>query len=118
VREAERLGRADAIHERRLALLIELSPDIWVRPMDLGGSSGSYHGGDLAYLARRRLVERRPRASWYSRPSWLYRRTLAGTNYLYPMEEPAQNTPCPAMEAAWKKSDRERNECLGPNTHR
>ena len=80
--DAKTLGATDAVHTRRMALLASTSPDVWERPMDLGGSSRSHHSSDLGYLVKRRLVEKRPRASGYTRPSWLYRRTMAGTHYL------------------------------------
>ena len=76
------LGSTDAIHERRLGILESLLPAGWLSPMVLGGHSGSHHSGDLRYLVDRELAERRARNSWYTRASYLYRRTGAGTNYL------------------------------------
>ena len=76
------LGRTADIHERRLSLLTELSVDRWERVMDMGGSNGSHHSNDLRYLVDRGLAEKRSRSSWYTRPSWLYRRTEAGTTHV------------------------------------
>ena len=62
--------------EREEEVLREMRGCGWVRPLDVGGHSRSYHSATLARLYRLGVVERRRRnASGYARPSYLYRLT-------------------------------------------
>lgn len=56
-------------------------PDMWFRPMDVGGHDASHHSHTLAKLVRKGLAERRKRRSIANviaqsrRGSWEYRAT-------------------------------------------
>jgi hypothetical protein len=60
--------------ERQEEVLREMPPGRWVRPLDVGGSSGSHHSCTLAALFRKGQVERRQRGVGGPRGSWEYRR--------------------------------------------
>lgn len=54
-------------------------PELWWRPMDLGGFDASHHSATAGTLAKRGLLERRDRGSIAGlRAVWLYRITDAG----------------------------------------
>ena len=87
--DADRQSRG-MLSERSFELLVHLAAfdlDLWLRPMDLGGTDGSHHSVTLQRLTRRGLVERRrrevpPVADLVElaerRGSWEYRATDAG----------------------------------------
>lgn len=55
-----------------LRSLSKAYPEIWFRPMDVGGQDASHHSATLRKLARRGLVTQTRRAG-HIRPSYLYR---------------------------------------------
>lgn len=97
------------LNKRELDVLRSLDDEIWVRPMEVGGSDGSHHSTTLARLARRGLVERHkschcgpgswrekellakgitPRWPWCAcKGSCRYRRTPAGHLAVLPTHE-------------------------------
>lgn len=68
--------------EREREVLKEMvlhHPQEWLRPMDLGGSDGSYHGGVLRRMVKKGLVEQKDRGSLAGiRAVSLYRITAKG----------------------------------------
>lgn len=56
--------------------------DVWVRPLDIGGTSQSHHSRILRRLVDLGLVERKERSARGSRPSYRYRITRLGESAL------------------------------------
>lgn len=67
------------VTERQFEVLQSLrgSPDLWLRPMDVGGTDGSHHSKTLAQLAGKGLAERILRGG-HTRAAWAYRATALG----------------------------------------
>ena len=64
------MSRIHATTDDLLEQLTDQPPEMWFRPMDLGGSDASNHSRVLAKLVRQGLVERRSRSG---RGSYEYR---------------------------------------------
>lgn len=63
---------------------VERAEDEWARPMDVGGTTGSYHGTYLARMTEKGWVERKRRdGAAVGRGSFLYRITAAGRDALH-----------------------------------
>ena len=62
---------------QRDLLYHQLSDEVWLTPMMMGGTDGSHHSGTLAQLVRKGLAERSNRGG-HTRNVWQYRRTRAG----------------------------------------
>lgn len=75
----------------------EWGDDGFARPMDVGGTDGSYHSAVLSQLVRRGLAEKRQRGGWCRVPC-RYRATQAGRDMSEKIRE-GQRTAHPATGA-------------------
>lgn len=72
--------------DRQRELLVHLDDELWLRPMDVGGTDGSHHSRTLAQLARKGLAEESrggDSARGTARHGYRFRRTPAGRAAVY-----------------------------------
>lgn len=88
--------RTESLTERQRELLAELPYDAWVRPMDVGGHSGSHHSATLRQLVLKGYAQRRGWRSYKYRRAPDTDRLVAHTRLLasYGCVEQGIDAPC------------------------